>query len=79
MRPELAIVPGLVRVARAAVRTMRRNLIWAAGYNVVTIPLAAGALAHWGVTVSPLLASALMATSSVSVVVSSLVSGGRSS
>jgi Cu+-exporting ATPase len=77
MRPELAIVPGLVRVARGAVRTMRRNLLWAAGYNVITIPLAAGALAPWGITVSPLLASALMATSSVSVVVSSLLSGAR--
>ncbi|MBZ0230714.1 MAG: heavy metal translocating P-type ATPase, partial [Deltaproteobacteria bacterium] len=64
-------------VARSAVRTMRRNLVAAAAYNVVAIPLAAGALAPWGVTVSPLLASALMATSSVSVVVSSLLSGGR--
>ena len=77
MRPELSIVPGLVDVARSAVRTMRRNLVAAAAYNVVAIPLAAGALAPWGVTVSPLLASALMATSSVSVVVSSLLSGGR--
>jgi Cu+-exporting ATPase len=77
MRPELAILPGLVGVARSAVRTMRRNLLWAAGYNVITIPLAAGALAPWGVTVSPLVASALMATSSVSVVVSSLLWGAR--
>jgi len=77
MRPELSILPGLVDVARAAVRTMRRNLLASAGYNVLAIPLAAGALAPWGVTVSPLLASALMASSSVSVVVSSLLSGGH--
>ncbi|MCL4226948.1 MAG: cation-translocating P-type ATPase [Myxococcales bacterium] len=77
LRPELGAVAGLIGVARGAVRTMRRNLYWAAGYNVVTLPLAAGALAPWGLTVSPVLASALMASSSVSVVVSSLVSGER--
>ena len=77
LRPELGALASLVDVARAAVRTMRRNLMWAAGYNVVAIPLAAGVLAPWGVNVSPMVASALMATSSVSVVVSSLFLGGK--
>ena len=78
VRSDLAILPRLIEVARAAVRTMRRNLAWAVAYNAVTIPIAAGALASWGVEVSPMLASALMALSSVSVVVSSLFLGGKS-
>ncbi len=76
LRPDLGVVPELVALARVAVRTMRRNLGWALGYNALTIPVAAGALEPWGIAVSPMLASALMALSSVSVVVSSLFLGG---
>ncbi len=79
LRPELGALASLVDVARAAVRTMRRNLAWAAGYNLIAIPLAAGALTPWGIEISPMVASALMATSSVSVVVSSLFLGGKRS
>jgi Cu+-exporting ATPase len=77
LRADLGAVARLVELARAAVSTMRRNLGWAVGYNVVTIPVAAGALTPWGLEISPMTASALMALSSVSVVTSSLLLRSR--
>jgi Cu+-exporting ATPase len=72
LRADLRALPAVVDVARAARATMRRNVVWASVYNAVSIPLAAGALSSWGLSFSPVVASALMALSSVSVVVSSL-------
>jgi len=77
LRPSLMLVPELVDVGRAALRTMRLNLAWAFGYNLLALPLAAGALAPWDIAITPMLASALMAISSVSVVLSSLLLAGR--
>ena len=77
LRPSLALVPELVDLGRAALRTMRANLAWAYLYNLVALPLAAGALAPWGVAITPMIAAALMAVSSVSVVTSSLILAGR--
>jgi Cu+-exporting ATPase len=54
-------------------RTMRENLFWAFAYNVIGIPLAAGVLyPRFGVLLNPVIASAAMALSSVSVVTNSL-------
>lgn len=73
MRGDLAALPIAVRSARRTLRTITQNLWWAFGYNVVMIPLAAGALWPWtGWMLPPMLASAAMALSSVSVVLNSL-------
>jgi Cu+-exporting ATPase len=51
---------------------MKQNLGWAAGYNVLAVPIAAGALWSFGILLSPAVASAAMALSSVSVLLNSL-------
>jgi Cu+-exporting ATPase len=66
----LAVALGL---ARATMRTIRRNLVWASVYNLLGIPVAAGAFAGLGVSLSPVYASAAMSLSSVSVLLSSLL------
>jgi Cu2+-exporting ATPase len=58
-------VAGVVRLSRASYRKMRQNLAWAAGYNVVAIPLAAGALAWAGITLSPAVGAILMSLSTI--------------
>ncbi len=73
MRGDLRGVPRAIRLSRAALRTMRQNLFWAFIYNIIGIPVAAGVLyPAWGLLLSPVLASAAMALSSVSVVTNSL-------
>ena len=73
MRGDLAGVVRAITLSRATMRTMRQNLFWAFIYNVIGIPVAAGALYPlFGVLLSPILASAAMAFSSVSVVTNSL-------
>ncbi|WP_197681833.1 heavy metal translocating P-type ATPase [Actinopolymorpha singaporensis] len=58
-------VGGVVRLSRASYRKMLQNLGWAAGYNVVAIPLAAGALAWAGVALSPAVGAVLMSVSTI--------------
>ena len=73
MRGDPRSVPEALELARASMRIMRQNLFWAFVYNFVGIPVAAGALyPFFGVLLSPILASAAMAMSSVSVVGNSL-------
>lgn len=73
MRGDLGGVVQAIRLSRRTMRTMKQNLFWAFVYNVVGIPIAAGALYPvFGVLLSPILASAAMAFSSVSVVSNSL-------
>jgi len=62
-------VARIVALSRASYRKMVQNLWWAAGYNVVAIPLAAGALAHWGVVLAPAVGAVLMSLSTVIVAV----------
>ena len=66
-------IPAALELSRSTLRIMRQNLIWAAGYNFLGIPLAAGALyPSFHVLLSPWLAAAAMALSSVSVLANSL-------
>jgi Cu2+-exporting ATPase len=58
-------VAGVIRLSRASYRKMLQNLAWAAGYNVVAIPLAAGAFAWAGVTLSPAVGAILMSLSTI--------------
>ena len=58
-------VVSVVRLSRAGYRKMVQNLLWAAGYNVVAIPLAAGAFAWAGVTLPPAVGAVLMSVSTI--------------
>jgi P-type Cu2+ transporter len=58
-------IPRILTLSRATYRKMIQNLWWAAGYNVVAIPLAAGVLAPWGVLLSPAAGAVLMSASTV--------------
>jgi Cu2+-exporting ATPase len=58
-------LPRIVALSRATYRKMLQNLWWAAGYNVVAIPLAAGVFAAWGVLLPPAFAAVLMSLSTV--------------
>jgi Cu+-exporting ATPase len=57
------------RLSKATMRNIRQNLFWAFGYNVLGVPVAAGALyPAFGLLLSPMIASAAMSFSSVSVI-----------
>ncbi len=73
VRPDLHGAARAIELSRRTMRTMRQNLFWAFAYNVIGIPVAAGILyPSFGILLSPILASAAMALSSVSVVTNSL-------
>jgi Cu2+-exporting ATPase len=58
-------VPRIIALSRASYRKMVQNLWWAAGYNVIAIPLAAGVLSHWGFVLSPAAGAVLMSASTI--------------
>ena len=74
MGDDLSAIPEAIQLSRNTVRMIWENLFWAFIYNIVCIPLAAGLLYVFGIDwqITPSLASALMAFSSVSVVLNSL-------
>ena len=58
-------VVGIIRLSKAAYRKSLQNLWWAAGYNILAIPIAAGALQWAGITMPPALAAILMSISTI--------------
>ncbi len=67
-------VASSIELSKKTMRTIKQNLFWAFGYNIVLIPVAMGVLYPiWGILLSPILASVAMALSSVSVVSNSLL------
>ena len=73
LRPDLKLLPRTLTLARTSLRVIKQNLFWAFFYNVLMIPLAAGVFYPMtGWTLSPMLAAAAMACSSLFVVMNSL-------
>jgi len=70
-------VPRIIALSRASYRKMQQNLWWAAGYNIVAIPLAAGVLATQGILLPPAFAAVLMSASTVIVAVNAQKTVGR--
>jgi Cu2+-exporting ATPase len=69
VRSDPRAVASVIKLSRASYRKMIQNLGWAAGYNVIAIPLAAGILARWGVLLQPAIGAVLMSASTVIVAV----------
>ena len=72
MRDDPRLAAGVIRLGRAVIRNIRENLFWAFFYNLIGIPIAAGALAGFGIELNPMIAAAAMSMSSVCVVTNAL-------
>lgn len=72
MRDDPRLAAGVIRLGRAVIRNIKQNLFWAFFYNLIGIPIAAGALAKLGVELNPMIAAAAMSMSSVCVVTNAL-------
>ncbi|XP_022091601.1 copper-transporting ATPase 1-like isoform X2 [Acanthaster planci] len=73
IKDNLLDVPTAIHLSHKTVQRIRLNLVFAFFYNIIAIPIAAGAFMSWGIALPPWVAAAAMATSSVSVVSSSLL------
>ena len=62
-------IPRIITLSQATYRKMVQNLWWAAGYNIVAIPLAAGVLVGWGILLTPAVGAVLMSASTVIVAI----------
>ena len=62
-----------IKLSRITIKKIKQNMFWALFYNSLGIPIAAGVLSHFGILLSPVIAGAAMAMSSVSVVLNTLL------
>src|SRR5205823_9469173 len=69
LRSDPRDVPRIVALSKATYRKMVQNLWWAAGYNIVAIPLAAGVLAPWGIVLPAAMGAVLMSLSTIIVAI----------
>jgi Cu+-exporting ATPase len=65
VKGELENIPVLLKISKKTIRIIKQNLFWAFFYNAAAIPLAAGVLVPWGISISPVMASMFMALSDV--------------
>ena len=72
MKSSLSDVAAAIRLSRATLRNIHENLFWAFIYNIIGIPLAAGAWVHFGLTLNPMFGAAAMSLSSFCVVSNAL-------
>ena len=72
MKSTLRDVPAAIKLSRATLRNIKENLFWAFIYNAICIPLAAGALIPFGITLDPMIGAAAMSLSSFCVVTNAL-------
>ena len=73
IKSDPADVSKLVRLSEATMKKMRQNLLWATGYNSIAIPIAAGLLFPWGITLRPEWGALIMSASSIIVVINALL------
>src|SRR5207253_6786694 len=72
MSEDLSAIVKAIRLSRATIQNVKQNLFWAFFYNLVLIPVAAGALYPFGILLSPVFAAAAMGLSSICVLVHAL-------
>ena len=72
VRDDPMLAAGMIRLGKATIRNIRQNLFWAFFYNVIGIPLAAGALIPFGIELDPMFAALAMSLSSFCVVTNAL-------
>jgi len=70
-------VVKIIELSRASYRKMIQNLVWATGYNVIALPLAAGVLYPWGILLSPAIGAVLMSVSTIVVAINAQLLRGQ--
>jgi len=73
IKSEPGDVLKLIRLSKATMQKMKENLVWASGYNALAIPVAAGILMPWGITLRPEWGALIMSASSIIVVTNALL------